>query len=189
MLISVAELSNLIGLSKVSIYSKLKLKELEPYILKSKGITYITEEGVTLIKGFFNLNDDDLNLKDDILNPLNNVSESISDKISENIENKEIQEIKYQLKELSVDYLNSLKQEIETLKSQLVEKDKQIDELHKLIENNQILLKQEQDKEIKKLQLEEHFNEVDEKLMEIREKMEYKKKPKKRIFKIFSGGE
>lgn len=50
MLHTVAEISKLIGLSKVSIYIRLKLKEMEPYIIKKQGVTYIDEEGFSLIK-------------------------------------------------------------------------------------------------------------------------------------------
>jgi hypothetical protein len=46
-------------------------------------------------------------------------------------------------------------------------------------------LKQEQDKQIKQLQLEEHFQEVDEKLLDLREKLEHKEKDKKGFFKKF----
>jgi hypothetical protein len=51
-----------------------------------------------------------------------------------------------------------------------------------LIENNQVLLKQQQDKEINQLKLEEHFEEVDEKLMELKEKLIHKEEPKKGFF-------
>lgn len=175
MLMSVSELSDLIGLSKVSIYNKLKLKELEPYVLKSKGVTYITDDGVNLIKQLFNLNED-------TLNPLNEEDNRIGEETNETIENKEIEEIKGQLKELSIDYINSLKEENETLKNQLREKDKQIEELHKLVENNQVLLKYQHDKEIKQLQQSEHFQEIDEKLMELKEKLIHKEETKKSFF-------
>ena len=75
---------------------------------------------------------------------------------------------------------------------QLKEKDKQIAELQKLlehsqrlIENNQVLLKQQQDKEINQLKLEEHFKEVDEKLLDLKNKMELKRKKEKSIFNFF----
>ena len=35
---SVSEIADLTGLSKVSIYNKLKLKEIEPFIVKNKGV-------------------------------------------------------------------------------------------------------------------------------------------------------
>ena len=50
---------------------------------------------------------------------------------------------------------------VNCLVDQLKEKDKQIQELHRLIENSQILLKQEQKNCESQMQLEEHFKEVD----------------------------
>ena len=80
--------------------------------------------------------------------------------------------------------INTTKNEV--LKKQLDEKDKQIAELHKLIENSQILLKEEQKKTDQQLYLAEHFEEVDNKLQDLREKMEQKRNEKKSLFKIFS---
>ena len=54
-----------------------------------------------------------------------------------------------------------------------------------LNKNNQILLKQQQDKEINQKLLEDHFQEVDQKLMDLRDRMEEKKNSKK-IFGFFS---
>ena len=68
MLRSVAEVSVLTGLSKVSIYNKIKLKEIEKYVVKNKGITYISDEGINLIFKGLNFNDDRLNGLTDGLN-------------------------------------------------------------------------------------------------------------------------
>lgn len=129
MLRSVAEVSVLTGLSKVSIYNKIKLKEIEKYVDVSIG-------------------------------------------------NTDFKEFKLELKELNSFYLTLLKSENEVLKKQLDEKDKQISELHKLIENSQILLKEEQKKSEQQLYLVEHFEEVDNKLQDLREKMEQKRNEK-----------
>ena len=176
MLRSVAEVSVLTGLSKVSIYNKIKLKEIEQYVVKNKGITYVSDEGIALIK-------EGLNLKEDTLNSLNNSLKEADDEIAISLENKELEAFKVELKELNRDYLNSLKSENEVLKKQLYEKDKQIAELHKLIENSQILLKEEQKKADQQLYLSEHFEEVDNKLQDLREKMEKRKNEKKGFFK------
>jgi hypothetical protein len=178
MLMSVSEIANLTDLSKVSIYNKLKLKEIVPYIIKNKGITYVSEDGVALIKA-------SLNLKEDTLNTLDDRTIEDDKKTDVILDNKEIQTIKLQLKELNVEYTNSLKKEIELLKGQLDEKDKQINELIGLNKNNQVLLKQQQDKEIKQLQLEEHFQEVDQKLIDIKEKMEQRKENKRGLLNFF----
>jgi hypothetical protein len=54
-----------------------------------------------------------------------------------------------------------------------------------LNKNNQVLLKQQQDKENNQKLLEYHFQEVDQKLMDLRDRMEEKKNSKK-IFGFFS---
>ena len=108
-------------------------------------------------------------------------------KVQTEVENKEIENGVNA--EISIDeegLLNLNKELIENLLNQLKEKDKQIAELHKLIENSQILLKEEQKKSDKQLYLEEHFEEVDNKLQDLREKMEQRKNDKKSFFKIFS---
>ena len=179
MLRSVAEVSVLTGLSKVSIYNKIKLKEIEKYVFKNKGITYISDEGITLIV-------EGLNLNDDKLNGLNLQLNSEREDVAVSIGNTDFKQFKLELKELNKNYLNSLKSENEVLKKQLDEKDKQISELHRLIENNQILLKEEQKKSEQQLYLAEHFEEVDNKLQDLKEKMEQKRNDRKSFFKIFS---
>jgi len=106
MLRSVAEVSVLTGLSKVSIYNKIKLKEIEKYEVKNKGIAYVSDEGIALIK-------EGLNLKEDALNPLNDSLKVDEEEVAISIENKEIEEFKVELKALNKDYLNSLKSENE----------------------------------------------------------------------------
>ena len=89
--------------------------------------------------------------------------------------------------EISVDneeLLNFNKELIEGLLNQLKEKDRQITELHRLIENSQVLLKEEQKKGEQQLYLAEHFEEVDQKLQDLREKMIEKSiKEKESFFK------
>ena len=46
---SISEVSDLTGLSKVSIYKRLKLKEYQPYIVKNEGKNYVTEGFLTLM--------------------------------------------------------------------------------------------------------------------------------------------
>lgn len=181
MLRSVAEISDLTGLSKVSIYNKLKLKDIAPFVVKVKGITYIDEDGFNLINkslnNFISVNDE--------VETINETDEENNFNLREDIENKDIEEFKDELKQLKESYKNSLNDEILNLRNQIEKKDKQIEKLINLNENNQVLLKQQQDKEIKTLQLEQHFAEIDEKLLDLREKMESKKQPKKNFFKFF----
>lgn len=157
MLYSIAEVSDLIGLSKVSIYKKLKLKNFEGHFVKKQGITYVSEHGFNLIK-------ESLKLKEEVKSELKpkEVEKGLNEDVSMNTE----------ALNLKTDYIN-------TLKEQLKEKDKQIIELvaalskaQELHKNTQVLqLNQQKDIPL----LEAHFMELDEKLSGIREEMEQRK--------------
>ncbi|MDU1629252.1 MAG: hypothetical protein E6835_01630 [Lactococcus lactis] len=158
------QVAQLTGISKVSVYKKLKkLKGIEQYIVKEVDKTYVLEEGVRLIR-------DSLQVNSKVKNDVDEEC-AISDGYEDLTVNKQL---------------------INGLLKQLDEKDKQIQDLHKQIEelinlnkNNQVLLKQQQDKEINQKLLEDHFQEVDEKFMDLRERMDEKKKSKKK-FGFFS---
>jgi hypothetical protein len=66
-----------------------------------------------------------------------------------------------------------LKDQLKEKDIQIHEKDNQIHELHKLIENSQVLLKYKPQQDIKLL--EEHFKDLDNSLIEVRERMEERK--------------
>ena len=161
MLRTVEETAIQLGVSKTTIYNKLKLKEYKSKLVKKQGKSMIDES-------LFNL-----------------IQEGL--KVQNEVEKKEIKNDVNA--EISIDedgLLNLNKELIDNLLEQLKEKDKQIAELHKLIENSQILLKEEQKKKDQQLYLAEHFEEVDNKLQDLREKMEQKRNEKKGLFKIFS---
>ena len=130
MLRTVEETAIQLGVSKTTIYNKLKLKEYKARIVKKQGKSMVDDS-------LFNLIQEGLKVKNEVENKLD-------------------------------------------------EKDKQISELHKLIENSQILLKEEQKKSEQQLYLAEHFEEVDNKLQDLKEKMEQKRNYRKSLFKIFS---
>ena len=118
-------------------------------------------------------------VKSDGLNSLNYEHDFENEEVAITIENKGIEEEKKWLKELKVEYINSLKDEIKYLREQTEKKDNQIQELINLNKNNQVLLKQQQDKEINQKLLENHFQEVDKKLMDLKEKMELRNSKRK----------
>ena len=161
---TVDEVSKLLSVSKVTIYAK--LKKYESKVVVKQGKKYVTEELLSLIK-------QELNLK-----------ECLKDNLKEGNNtgaiNQEVATDRDDLINLNQDLINFLKQQLEEKDIQLREKDKQIEELINLNKNNQILLKQQQDKEINTKLLEDHFQEVDEKLMDLRERMDEKKKSKKK---------
>jgi len=159
MIYSVMEISKSIGLSKQSIYKKLKAKELQEHIIKKQGITYIDEEGFNLIKYSLKANIDDLkDFKEDIkcLN-IKETDSTLNDEIASDTE----------ISRMNQDIFNLLKIQLEEKDLQLNDKDLQIHELHKLMENSQILLK-EKPQDIKLL--EQHFQDLDYKIMNIKER-------------------
>ena len=158
---TVEEVAIQLDVSKTTIYNKLKLNEYKELIIKKQGKSMVDDD-------LFNLIKDSLKVKNIVEN--------------EEIENDIDQELAMDEDGL----LNLNKELISNLLEQLKEKDKQISELHKLIENSQILLKEEQKKTEQQLYLAEHFEEVDNKLPDLREKMEQRKNDKKGLFKIFS---
>ena len=161
MLRTVEETAIQLGVSKTTIYNKLKMKEYKSKLVKKQGKSMIDDS-------LFNLIQDGL-------------------KVQNEVENKEIENDVNSETSIDEDGLLNLNKElIDNLLEQLKEKDKQISELHKLIENSQILLKEEQKKSEQQLYLAEHFEEVDNKLQDLREKMEQKRNEKIKLFKIFS---
>ena len=167
MLYTVQQVSNKLKVSKVTIYNKLKLKEYKARIVKKQGQAMIDDDLVNMIKDgikFTNKFTDD-----------NNIDTPIESQSDDNTI-------------LDEDLLNLNKELIKALLEQLRQKDKQIDEkdiqiagLHKLIENNQVLLKERPQKDI--LLLKEHFQYLDNKLIDIKEQMDIKE-PKRIIAKI-----
>ena len=158
------KVSELTGVSKVTIYKKIKkIKELEPFIVRKDDKTYILEDGLRLIKEQLTIN--------------NKVNSEVESEVA-------IEGISTELT-INKELINLLTEQLKEKDTQLKEKDKQIAELHKLIENSQILLKEEQKKSDKQLYLEEHFEEVDNKLQDLKEKMEQRKNEKKGFFKNF----
>lgn len=152
MLYTVEDLSVKFNVSKVTIYSKLKLEHIRPLTLKEDGKTKVKEEALNLIK-------ESLNIKDEVNEETSNTSF------------------------LNESLINSLNSQIEFLREQLKVKDSQIERNDKLLENMQVLLKQEQDNHKKELLLEEHFKNLDEKLIYLMRTKEPKKGFLKKIFK------
>jgi len=161
MLYTVSEISELTSLSKVSIYTRLKLKELEPHISKKQGVTYIDEDGFNIIK-------EGLSFKEE---PLNSFKDGIPPKEPQEATTEGPQAT---FNPIEDDCISVNKELFNALLEQLKEKDKQIKELHKLIENSQVLLRDKPHEDI--LLLEDHFQALDNKLINIKEQMEQRKK-------------
>jgi lipopolysaccharide export LptBFGC system permease protein LptF len=179
MLYTIAEISNITKLSKVTIYKHLKLKDMEKYKSKKKGVTYISEEGFSLIKNRLSAYINDLDNTESNNSNYSPSNEMAMDK--ETLNTKDIA-LKALINQLKVKDLQLSKKniQIQDLNNRL----SQEQDLHK---NTQILFKQQQPQQI--LQLEEHFEELDNKLIEIKDKMLKKDQGHKGLLqKIFKKG-
>lgn len=161
MLRNVEDVAIELGVSKTSIYNKLKLKDYKDKVVKKQGISMIDDDLFKFIK-------DNLRCK-----PI------VESKNKNELEDDEIVIDQ-------TDSMNLNKELIESLLNQLNEKDKQISELHKLVENSQILLKEEKQYNQSKLLQEEHFKKFDLKIQSImEEKREMQEKQNKSILNFF----
>jgi len=163
----IGKVAEITHVSKVTIYRKLKLQEIKPFIITKNNKQFLDEKGINIIKEMLNVTTDEiteLNSKD-IEQPSNpEIAISITDLMS----------VKDTL-------IESLQSNSELLKKELDIKNNQIESLHKLIENNQILLKEKPQQDIRLL--EEHFQDLDTKLMDIKEQMNVKDQPQEGFFK------
>lgn len=167
---TVEEVSRDLSVSKVTVYNK--LKKYESKVVLKQGKKYITED-------LFNLIKEELKVKSEVKNQEN-----------EKCKNQEIamdREVSFKLNEsLNTNLIEILKEQLREKDIQLREKDKQIQELINLNKNNQVLLKQQQDKENNQLKLEDHIKKVDEKLLNLKDKMDKKRNTKKSFLNIFN---
>ncbi|WP_166484808.1 hypothetical protein [Clostridium cuniculi] len=161
MLKSIENVSKELGISKAAIYRKLKSEEYKKYVVKENGKMMLNEILLEKLK----------------LNTRKKKVENIKE--VEIVENKELEVINKK-------YKDDKSEVVEILLNQIKEKNAQIDRLHDLIENNQVLIKNQQEREKEQLKLEEHFREIDKKLIEIRDKKEVKEKRFLGIFKVKS---
>lgn len=147
MLYKIAEISDMTKYSKVTIYNKINsLKtDLKGCIQVKKGVTHINDEGLLIIKRSLSIivdedtlindgdikgtsidNDEDLNQFKDI----NYLIETLKETIETGQEN----------------YINSLLSQIEHLQLQLNNKDEQLNNALRLVENSQILIRDNKEK-------------------------------------------
>lgn len=170
MLYDVETISELTKMSKVTIYKQLKLKEVKACIVRKQGKSFVDEVGFNLIKKSLNLNDE-LN-SDEIAT--DNSSDIIEDNPYSVTDTENLIKSKNEL-------INALTEQVVFLKQQLCEKDMQINKLHVIVENSQVLLKAKPQQDV--LQLEEHFQDLDNKFMDIRQEMQERKEPQKGLLK------
>lgn len=147
MLYTVTELSEILEFSKVTIYNRINsLKvELKPYITHRKGVLHINDEGLLILKK-------ELGLKS-VKNALNDNDILNNEDIDNNNDLKDFKDVNYlirmierTIKASQEDYINSLLKQIDLLKSELDKKDTQLNNTLRLLENSQILIREEKEK-------------------------------------------
>ena len=159
MLKSINNVSKELGISKATIYKKLKEEKYKKLIIKENNVIKINDSLYELLKA---------NTK------IKNIEEVEGVEIV-NKEDLNVVKVEENMQEDNV---------VGILLTQIKEKDTQINRLHDLIENNQILIKNSQEREKEKVNLEEHFKEIDKKLIEIRDRNRNKNNKLIKIFKI-----
>ena len=147
MLYTVAELSEILSVSKVTIYNKIKsLKsDLKGCIKHKKGILHIDDKGLLIIRASLGLKvDEDTLINDD---------EFKAEGIDNNEDLKQFKDIETLIKMINKtvetgqeNYINSLLDQIELLKSELHKKDEQLNNTLRLLENSQILIRENKEK-------------------------------------------
>lgn len=147
MLYTVTEISEMLGYSKVTIYNRINSlkKELKPYIKHKKNIIHIDDKGLLILKEDLGLIDVKSTLNDD--DTLNN------ENIDSNSNLEDFKDISFLIKTINEtvktgqeNYINSLLNQIEILKSELDKKDDQLNNTLRLLENSQVLIKQDKEK-------------------------------------------
>ena len=144
--LSVYEVANQLNVSHTTIYNKLNdkqiYKELKPFIKKNGKSKLISSEGIILLKKHINLKSTPEKDSKPGSNSFDKIPERIEDiRISSNINDLQdslITALQNQIKQLEKDK--------EFLKSELDAKNKHIETQARLLENSQILLKDQQQK-------------------------------------------
>lgn len=173
MLKTIEQVAIQLNVSKATIYKKIKLDCFKDDVVMKLGIAMLDDETITLIE--------------------TDIKSKRNYKPNKNTEPPEDTEETEKLDDtiLSEEYLRLNKDYIEQLKEQIREKDVQLANFdlrmkaeQELNKNNQILLKDKPTQNI--LLLEEHFQDLDTKLEEVKENMIQRKEQQKGFFsKIF----
>jgi hypothetical protein len=133
--IKIHDVAEKLNISRMTVYNKLNnkeiYKELKPFLKKIKKVQYMSAEGIEILKKYIPVKDSSKN---------NNQFESKIDS-----KDNEFKEMIDSMKDLQVNYISDLKNQVEYLQDQLKNKDE-------IIKNFQILLKNEQENNLKLLE-------------------------------------
>lgn len=141
MLYKVSEIAKAMGLSKVTIYNRVNTlqNELKPYIRHKKGVQYIDDKGLLILKKSCGLKVDDDALQETAASKAQEQDISDGLKQFESL-NKSIESLK---NSVNSEYVQALKNQIEDLKTEIENKNRQLDAKDRLLENFQVMLQSE----------------------------------------------
>ena len=122
MIYKVSEVVKELGVSRQTVYKKLRREAYKPYIVDIDGVTGVTQEGLLMLKGIKGI---DLDVK-------------YEKEVGNNIE---VTGVTNGVSKLQEELIDSLHKQLEVKDKQLEEKDIQINSLLKITENGQILQK------------------------------------------------
>ena len=134
------KISKQLKISTVTVYAKMKLPEIKAFLIFHNGKTCVDEEGLEAIKQCLKYNQ--------------TAEDEVAATTTATTANKEITLLKE-------DMIEILKNNIVFLKQQLNVKDGQLYDINKLLENTQILFRQDQEKNKNALALPEMIKEHD----------------------------
>jgi len=126
------KISKKLNISTVTVYAKMKLPEIKAFLIFHNGKTCVDEEGIEAIKQCLKY------------------KQSAEDEVAAT-----------EITVLKEDMIDILKNNIEFLKEQLNVKDGQLYDINKLLENTQVLFRQDQEKHKSILSLPETIKEHD----------------------------
>lgn len=129
---NIYDVAKQLKVSHTTIYNKLKNKDIykvvKPHLKKIKRVTHVDKEGIDILKGYITIKDTKKNKAEPILEP--NIKESF-----------------YHLQETLLvnlqDRINQLENDKEYLKKELDSRNNHIETQAKLIENSQVLLREQ----------------------------------------------
>jgi predicted DNA-binding protein YlxM (UPF0122 family) len=156
---TIAEVAKELEVSKNTVYNRLKglQKDLKPFVKVTKGITYIEEEGMEIIRKAVYVENEET-------------------KENETIEADNVNPFQA----LQEDYINTLKTTIEMLERDKEDLKNQLTEQTEIVKRQQILqLNEQYNTKQTILMLEEHNKEIDEKLTSWRSEQQEKQQEKK----------
>lgn len=176
MLKTIEQVANQLNVSKATIYNKIKLNRFKDMVVSKLGIAMLDDDSIQLIEA---------DIKGNRIYKSNDNIESQQDAEEAITSSNRVIDDTYN--QLNKDYIASLKDQLKEKDNQLYNFNERLKQEQDLNKNSQILLREKPHQDI--LLLEEHFQDLDTKLEEVKDNMlqrKDKQKQKSFLSKIFN---